>query len=204
MIKLTNKEFDLLLEIKNFVPVEGKPYKLVSIDNKCIAYLVKMGLCDTRPKEGNGLMLEVVLKNLGLQVLNNEVEHEIVTSRDDINNEEITMEQPITQETTTATEVAPVTNTAPVNKTSFVIEKDIPIPVKANTRARRTTTFPLDQMSVGDSFFVPFKEGEDPNQGRKRIRSNVLVTRRRMLGMDCDWQFVVGIVDNGYRVWRRS
>ena len=76
MIKLTQKEFDLLEQVAKHEATETKPFKVVSVNNGALSALRAQGLVETRPKNGN---LEVAIKQLGYQVVNNEVDHEIVT-----------------------------------------------------------------------------------------------------------------------------
>lgn len=199
MIKLIQKEFDLLEQVANFVPTESKPYKVVSVNNGAVKALVEQGLVQTRQKEGNALMLEVVLSEVGLQVIKNEVEHEIVISHEEPTNEVKQMEE--VQQTA---EIGQVTDTVQQATGGFVIEDNVPLPELAVTRKPRGNTMPLDLMQVGQSFFVPFKEGEDVYKGRKRVSATVSQTKKRKLGEDTTAQFVTAIVENGYRVWRNA
>lgn len=199
MIKLIQKEFDLLEQVANFVPTESKPYKVVSVNNGAVKVLVEQGLVQTRQKEGNALMLEVVLSEVGLQVIKNEVEHEIVISHEEPTNEVKQMEE--VQQTA---EIGQETNVVQQATGGFVIEDNIPLPELAVTRKPRENTMPLDLMQVGQSFLVPFKEGEDVYKGRKRVSATVSQTKKRKLGENTTAQFVTAIVENGYRVWRKA
>lgn len=199
MIKLIQKEFDLLEQVANFVPTESKPYKVVSVNNGAVKVLVEQGLVQTRQKEGNALMLEVVLSEVGLQVIKNEVEHEIVISHEEPTNEVKQMEE--VQQTA---EIGQETNAVQQATGGFVIEDNIPLPELAVTRKPRENTMPLDLMQVGQSFLVPFKEGEDVYKGRKRVSATVSQTKKRKLGENTTAQFVTAIVENGYRVWRKA
>lgn len=199
MIKLIQKEFDLLEQVANFVPTESKPYKVVSVNNGAVKALVEQGLVQTRQKEGNALMLEVVLSEVGLQVIKNEVEHEIVISHEEPTNEVKQMEE--VQQTA---EIGQATNEVQQATGGFVIEDNVPLPEVAVTRKPRENTMPLDLMQVGQSFLVPFKEGEDVYKGRKRVSATVSQTKKRKLGENTTAQFVTAIVDNGYRVWRKA
>ncbi len=86
----------------------------------------------------------------------------------------------------------------------FILEDDIPFPDTVQTRKPRQNTMPLDRMKVGQSFLVPFKEGEDVQYGRKRVAATVSQTKKRKLGADSTAQFITAIVENGYRVWRKA
>lgn len=89
-------------------------------------------------------------------------------------------------------------------QSSFVIEDDIPMPDVAFPRKSNKETMPLDLMNVGQSFLVPFKDGEDRDKGRRRVAATVSQTRKRKLGADSPTQFITVIVENGYRVWRKA
>ena len=194
MIKLTQKEFDLLRQVHDHEPTDAKPFKVVSNNNGSVKALVEQGLVQSRPKEGNALMQELAIVALGTQVINNEVEHEIVMDHTDNSTtetvEETTMEQENLELGATVAG-------------GFVIEQGVPMPDVVYTRKPRANLMPLDKMNVGDSFLVPFKDGEDHTKGRKRVGANVQVTKKRLFGKDCEQVFVVGIVENGYRVWRK-
>lgn len=193
MIKLTQKEFDLLDEVANHVATDDKPFKVVSVNNGSLASLTGQALVETRPKGNNALMLEVVLTATGLQVIKNEIEHEIVLNHSTA--EDAQMEQ-------VNADVADATQEQ--TQMAFVIEDNIPMPEVAFPRKARENTMPLDVMQVGQSFLVPFKEGEDPNKGRRRVAATVSQTRKRKLGADSTTQFITVIVENGYRVWRKA
>lgn len=192
-IKLTQKEFDLLDEVANHVATDDKPFKVVSVNNGALVALTNQQLVTTRPKGNNALMLEVALTETGLQVVRNEIEHEIVLSHTTTETqEEQQMEHEIEQQDN---ELA---------QSSFVIEDDIPMPDVAFPRKSNKETMPLDLMNVGQSFLVPFKDGEDRDKGRRRVAATVSQTRKRKLGADSPTQFITVIVENGYRVWRKA
>lgn len=191
MIKLTQKEFDLLDEVAKYVRTEEKPFKVVSVNNGALASLTRQQLVTTRPKQNNALMLEIALTETGLQVVQNEIEHEIVLLHTE------------TQEVEKMEEVAQQQETA-VAETAFVIEDDIPMPDVPFTRKSNRDTMPLDVMNVGQSFLVPFRDGEDREKGRRRVAATVSQTRKRKLGVDSTAQFITLIVENGYRVWRKA
>lgn len=193
-IKLTQKEFDLLDEVANHVATDDKPFKVVSVNNGALVALTSQQLVTTRPKGNNALMLEVALTETGLQVVRNEIEHEIVLSHTTTETqEEQQMEHEIEQQ-----------DNELVQSSSFVIEDDIPMPDVAFPRKSNKETMPLELMNVGQSFLVPFKDGEDRDKGRRRVAATVSQTRKRKLGADSPTQFITVIVENGYRVWRKA
>lgn len=193
-IKLTQKEFDLLDEVANHVATDDKPFKVVSVNNGALVALTSQQLVTTRPKGNNALMLEVALTETGLQVVRNEIEHEIVLSHTTTETqEEQKMEHEFEQQDS---ELA--------QSSSFVIEDDIPMPDVAFPRKSNKETMPLELMNVGQSFLVPFKDGEDRDKGRRRVAATVSQTRKRKLGADSPTQFITVIVENGYRVWRKA
>ena len=193
MIKLTQKEFDLLDEVTNHVATDDKPFKVVSVNNGALVALTNQQLVTTRQKGNNTLMLEVALTETGLQVVRNEIEHEIVLSHTTTETqEEQKMEHEIEQQDNEQAQSA------------FVIEDDIPMPDVAFPRKSNKETMPLELMNVGQSFLVPFKDGEDRDKGRRRVAATVSQTRKRKLGADSPAQFITVIVENGYRVWRKA
>ena len=70
----------------------------------------------------------------------------------------------------------------------YKIEKGIPVPGPRGS-------YPLGQMEVGDSFFVPLADGDKAK--RAGIRSGMYVAAKRL---GC--RFTVRAVDGGLRVWR--
>lgn len=70
----------------------------------------------------------------------------------------------------------------------YKIEKGIPLPTE-----RRTRKYPLNQMVVGDSFFVPAKEVSSRN-----ALSGIVSMQGTLLGR----KFTTHKEHNGYRVWR--
>ena len=194
MITLTQKQYDLLEETANHVATEKKPFKVVSVNNGAVAGLTSQGLAESRPKEGNALMLELAITQLGYQVVKNEIAHEITTGGEQVHTtENSTKEDKKMEELQSATEVAQATtSTGHV----YQLEENIPIPEIVNTRKSRKSTMPLE--------VIPFKDGEDKDKGRKRVAATVSQTRKRKLGKDSTAQFVTAIVENGYRVWRKA
>lgn len=203
MIKLAQKEFDLLEQVAKHDATETKPFKVVSVNNRALSALTAQGLVETRPKNGNALMLEVAIKQLGYQVVNNEVDHEITTGNEQTQPtqtetvEEQKMEQ-VQAEQTHALQPAAVVDC------KFALEYDIPIPDLPPQTRSRESSMPLERMEVGQSFLVPYKEGEDVKKGRKRVSATVSQTKKRKLPADSTVVFVVYPVENGYRVWRKA
>lgn len=76
----------------------------------------------------------------------------------------------------------------------IVIEKGVPYPDASIPRggARK---YPLNEMGVGDSFFVPTK---DRSVGKRLSSSCVSFSRTRFPKR----KFSVRLVKDGYRVWR--
>lgn len=74
------------------------------------------------------------------------------------------------------------------------IEKNIPVPAHgADNRVR----YPFHAMEVGDSFYVA-RQGEDTVDALvKRLRTSSGAAGRRL-----QRKFVVGIENDGVRVWR--
>lgn len=189
MIILTQKQFDLLEEIANHIPSEKEPFKQVSTRNTSLEGLITQELVEIRPKEGCVLILEAAITQIGYRVVNNEIAHEITISDETEQKEENKM-----SELQNATETG----------CGYQLEDNIPIPEITQIRKQREDTMPLDRMTVGQSFLVPFKEGEDKYKGRKRVAACVSQTRKRKLGADSTAQFITAIVENGYRVWRKA
>ena len=193
MITLTEKEFDLLEQTARHEATEAKPFKVVSVNNGALAGLTSQGLVETRQKNGNALMLEVAITQLGYQVVNNEVEHEIGSTSEQTSTTENLTQEENKMEQLEHTETG-----------GYVLEDDIPVPEVTQVRKPRGNTMPLECMNVGQSFLVPFKEGEDVHKGRKRVSATVSQTRKRKLGANSPTQFITMIVENGYRVWRKA
>ncbi len=73
---------------------------------------------------------------------------------------------------------------------TYSIEKDIPIPEKSGRKIK----YPLDDMEIGDSFFIPGVDHQDI--------SPVIAARKRAR----KWQreFTTRREDDGIRVWRTA
>ena len=84
------------------------------------------------------------------------------------------------------------------------IESGIPIPVKGTTRgspiAGRKAIYPFRDMAVGDSFFVPVKNGKTPQQTRNGITGTISYHTKTHPGR----RFVSRIVEGGVRFWRTA
>lgn len=179
MIKLTQKEFDVLEKVGTHQPTENKQYFTTNTTNKAVIELQKLDLVNTRQ---NGITVEVVLTQLGLQVLNSEVEHEIVTSK-----------EPVAEQAQAV---------SPAVMSDFVIEDDVPMPVQR--RSNRPIPYPLAEMQVGQSFFVPATPDVlDLAKYRANVSSRVSQCKKRL---ELDSTFVVGVEleRNGVRVWRKA
>lgn len=207
MIELIQKEYDLLVEVANYVPTEDKPFKVVSMNNGSVPMLVQLGLVNTRPKEGNGLMQEIVILELGRNVVNNEVEHNIVQTRTIATDTSVTTatQQGFAGANGQTDKVAPLTDTFTTSNDNgeYAIDYGIPIPQTVYSRNRKSK-LPIDKLEVNASFLVPFKEGEDLERGRKRILGNVSMLRKKIFGVNSGHKFVVATMPDGYRVWRTA
>ncbi len=78
------------------------------------------------------------------------------------------------------------------------IDKGVPLPeARYGTNAAK---YPVKDMVVGDSFFVPFEEGWDEERKRKRQRgvAIALLHWKKRIG----YGFTTRRVDGGVRAWR--
>jgi len=75
----------------------------------------------------------------------------------------------------------------------FEIEKNIPLP-EPLPRGRKGSKYPLADMAVGESFFVPTMKPEEKRQSLYQAVS----VKGRVMGR----KFIVRIVEGGVRVWR--
>lgn len=203
MIKLTQKEYDLLTSIVNYKRADENDFKKVATNNANVASLVAQGLINSRPKAGSGIHLEVVALDLGIAVVNNTVEHEIVLDHSEETADEVeATTDNVSGALASAEEVSADVDVA---EHQYQLEDNVPIPTDTTRRPRASRyKMPLDKMAVGQSFLVPFKEGEDVDKGRKRVTSSVSQTRKRLFGSDSTVRFVTKTVENGYRVWRKA
>jgi hypothetical protein len=84
------------------------------------------------------------------------------------------------------------------------IESGIPIPVRGtfrgNSNSGRKAMYPFGDMAVGDSFFVPVKNGRTPAQTRNSITGAISYHTKAHPGR----RFVSRIVEGGVRFWRTA
>lgn len=81
----------------------------------------------------------------------------------------------------------------------FAIEQDVPLPVAA--RSGRVPIYPLRQMGVGDSFFVPAPHGPD-DLAKKAYRLYFAVQNVRRQNRQL--QFAVRRQGDRVGVWRTA
>jgi hypothetical protein len=74
------------------------------------------------------------------------------------------------------------------------IENDIPIPPKAGGRK---ALYPLVDMEIGQSFFVPCKPGKTAAQTRNNMVGSIYSYTKKTGA-----RFATRVVDGGIRVWR--
>ena len=177
-ILLTAKEFDCLQKIVNHVATDTKQYFTTNSQNLAVASLKEKGLVNTRV---NGIIVEAVALDLGKQVIANEVEYEIE------------------QENTVELEQEPVA--LPVHS-NFVIEDNIPIPETVYTRKPRPLIYPLNQMEVGQSFFIPANGSTDDMKLYGRRITVRISQMKRKIGLEYKFKVVADFENNGVRVWR--
>lgn len=180
IIRLTQKELDVLHKIVTHVTTETKPYFTTNSQNLTVVSLKEKGLVNTRV---NGIIVEAVALDLGKQVIANEVEHEIILEK------------------AVALEQEPETETGKV-ESNFVIEDNIPIPETVYTRKPRPLIYPLDKMEVGQSFFIPANgTTDDMKLYGRRITVRISQIKRRV-GLEYKFKVVADVENNGVRVWR--
>ena len=84
------------------------------------------------------------------------------------------------------------------------IESGIPIPVKGTTRGNsnsgRKAIYPFRDMAVGDSFFVPTKNGKTPAQTRNGVTGSISFHTIAHPGR----RFASRLVEGGVRFWRTA
>ncbi len=73
----------------------------------------------------------------------------------------------------------------------YEIQRDVPV------LSRRK--YPVDNLNVGDSFYVPFSDLPQHKNGSRSIRSAA-----HRYSKETGRKFRVSIVENGVRVWRVS
>ncbi|WP_423240970.1 hypothetical protein [Haemophilus influenzae] len=161
----------------NYVATFEKPYFTTNHSNVAVVTLKEKGLVNTRV---NGIQVEVVALELGKQIIANQIEHEIVTNQE-------SSPMPMAKDAS-----------------QFVIEDDVPMPKIKRNRTKKPIAYPLEQMQVGQSFFVP--AGAKTKDLTKLYRNvSVLVSQaKRNLGLDIKFRIAVDFECNGVRVWRRQ
>lgn len=86
-----------------------------------------------------------------------------------------------------------------ITSSRFRIEKGVPIPLQQSRGGGRPPKYPLRDMAVGDSFFVPCEDGN-----RERIRNSIngcaTSVRRTLPSLGIMTRSQPG----GVRVWRIS
>lgn len=84
------------------------------------------------------------------------------------------------------------------------IESGIPIPARGSgggdPKSGRKAIYPFRDMAVGDSFFVPVKNGKTPQQTRNGITGAISFHTKAHPGR----RFVSRIVEGGVRFWRTA
>lgn len=84
--------------------------------------------------------------------------------------------------------------------TGYVIEDNIPLPAVSRAHGGgREAKYPFSTMHVGQSFAVPFN-GEDPKKVTRRIRTAILVFKRRT--ENADYTFRTRLGEDEVRCWR--
>lgn len=211
MLKLTQKQLDLLNRIAGYQPTADKPYLVISKNNKVYQGLVDLNLASVRVMANNALMLEIVLIENGLGVINGTLPYEVVevadTDQSDDHSADLGLpfgKAPDNTAVQAEKETVQPTNKSvepmPNNHQGYVIEKDVPIPNKKHIRSKKYD-FPVDQMEVGNSFVVNIDPNVDPNKERKRVVVAVSQVKKR-LGVS-DHSYYVGIeTPVTVRVWR--
>jgi hypothetical protein len=81
----------------------------------------------------------------------------------------------------------------------YQIDTDIPLPARTNPNAGATpSVYPLADMLVGDSFFVPCDSVTIADRRRVSAATAGFTRRRKDSGI----KFSIRTVDGGLRVWR--
>lgn len=78
----------------------------------------------------------------------------------------------------------------------FKVESGVPVTVNRGGRGRKPTSFPLNEMDIGDSFLI-----ECDSKDKKQVESwrrKLLTAKKRMDG----GEWTTAIVTDGLRVWR--
>lgn len=81
----------------------------------------------------------------------------------------------------------------------YQVEKNIPMPRPYVGRPHSgEEKYPIRQMEVGDSFFVPLAEGQKTESLRGSINANINKKKLRQEGL----RFATRNMEGGLRVWR--
>lgn len=92
----------------------------------------------------------------------------------------------------------------------FKIESGIPRVINSGGklgRGRKPTSFPFENMQVGDSFLIPIEEGEDSPKKLDSWRRKLALSKKRFnegFPNEPAWQFRSAVVPGGMRVWRTA
>lgn len=212
MLQLTQNELNFLEEVAAFPATENTFFTcnanksvLKSVAEKQLVYTQRVGI-----------NANVALSDLGLGVVNNTVDHEILLKDDKygpvtcIEVEEQIPGNPFVPvafapdvETETCVQVSPKTKRQVVVG-DFELSFDFPMPTKAITS--RGDTYPLHIMEIGQSFAVDYDGEKEITKERKRIQQNIANHKRKleMLGHSVkSRKFAVHLTDKEeMRVWR--
>lgn len=89
---------------------------------------------------------------------------------------------------------------------AYEIEKGIALPEDKRGRYPRSggSKYPLADMSVGDSFFVPYPDGKaiKNSQGQDALRVAINSTANKQRHKQPGRRYTVRPVDGGVRCWR--
>lgn len=79
------------------------------------------------------------------------------------------------------------------------IENDIPITPthSGGSRMRRKAIYPLADLEIGQSFFVPCKPGKTVAQTRNAVSGSI-----RLCSLKTGARFTTRAIEGGVRVWR--
>lgn len=83
-----------------------------------------------------------------------------------------------------------------MKKLEIKIDSNIPMPMK---KRRGFNSYPFHEMKVGDSFFVPLKEGKKQHSLICQISTSA---RLYSMASGKGWRFTTRSVEGGCRVWR--
>lgn len=80
---------------------------------------------------------------------------------------------------------------------NYEIEKDIEVPPFRNGGCGRKRKYPIPDMGVGDSFFVPPDDGESPRYVQNRVGQSAAYYKKEHGGL-----YTTRVQGNGARCWR--